>query len=296
MNRLNYHHLYLFWILAKEGTFTKSAERLSIAQSAVTSQIKQLEETLDMKLMDRTNRRKPVLTEEGKLVLEFADSIFEKGEELLKWSKLGIKSVGQVVRIGAISGLSRNFQYEFIAPLVERGDVKIEVVTGDQEKLVRLLKEHSLDMILSSHSVPSEGRVSFHSHVLNKSPVVFVVKNSLKIRSGDLKEHLRKLPLCLPSKSFEARPELDAFLGRLKLVPNVIAEVDDIALLRILAIRSGSVVAIPEMGVINELKTRDLVIVGKATGIEQRFYAVTRQRQFPSALAEKLIETIRKKP
>lgn len=293
MNTLNYHHLYLFWILTKEGTFTKSAERLSIAQSAVTSQIKQLEESLGMTLMDRANRRKPVLTEEGKLVLEFVDFIFEKGEELLKWSKLGIKTGGHIIRIGAISGLSRNFQYEFIAPLFECEDVKIEVITGDQEKLVRLLKEHSLDMILSSHSVPSEGRVSFFSHVLKRSPVVFVVKNNLKIRSGDLKEYLRKLPLCLPSKSFEARPELDAFLGRFKFIPNVIAEVDDIALLRIFAIRSGAVVAIPEMGVINELKTKDLIVVGKPLGIEQRFYAVTRKRQIPSPLAEKLIDTIR---
>jgi len=114
------------------------------------------------------------------------------------------------------------------------------------------------------------------------------------MRSGDLKEYLRKLPLCLPSKSFETRPELDAFLERTKVIPNVIAEVDDIALLRIFAIRSGAVVAIPEMGVINELKTRDLIVVAKASGIAQKFYAVTRQRQFRNPLAEKLIESIRR--
>lgn len=48
MVQLNHHHLYIFWILAKQGTFTNAAKTLSIAQSAVTSQIKILKESWDM--------------------------------------------------------------------------------------------------------------------------------------------------------------------------------------------------------------------------------------------------------
>ena len=111
---LNYHHLYYFWLLSKEGSFTKVAEKLAIAQSAVSGQINQLEESLGMSLIDRSNKRRPIFTEEGKKVLDYADNIFETGEELLQWARTGSTQKELIIKIGALSGLSRNFQYEFI--------------------------------------------------------------------------------------------------------------------------------------------------------------------------------------
>lgn len=292
MDRLNYHHLYIFWVLAKEGTFTKCAEKLLISQSAVTAQIQHLENILGMNLIDRTNRRKPVLTEEGLLVIGYADSIFETGAELLKFAKHGTEGKNQIIKIGALSGLSRNFQFEFIKPLMKKADIKLQMVTGDQEKLVKLLKEHSLDLILSSHNVRSDGRIHFYSHVLTQSPLVFV-RAGKKNKAIDFKDCLKKNALYLPSQSFEARPEIDAYLLRLKFDGHIAGEIDDIALLRLLAINSGAIVTIPEMGVINEIKSKQLHILAKPTGLFQKFYAITRQKKLPNKIAESLIETIR---
>lgn len=293
MDRLNYHHLYIFWILAQEGTFTKCAEKLLISQSAVTAQIQQLENILGMNLIDRTNKRKPIITEEGLLVIGFADSIFETGAELLKLAKSGTEGKNQLVKIGALSGLSRNFQFEFIKPIVGKPDVKLQMITGDQEKLVKLLKEHSLDLILSSHNVKSDGRIHFYSHVLTQSPLVFVVSSAQKIKNSELKDYLKKKSLYLPSQNFEARPELDAYLQRFKFDCKIAGEIDDIALLRLFAINSGSVIAIPEMGVINEIKSKQLHVIAKPTGLFQKFYAITRQKKLPHQLTENLIEQIR---
>ena len=295
MERLNYHHLYLFWVLSQEGTFTKAAERLRIAQSAVTSQIQQLEEQLGLVLVDRQNRRRPVLTEEGLKVVSYAQAIFEAGDELLKWSKIGERDNQKTLRVGAISGLSRNFLYEFFEPLLDHEQTKIEVTTGDQEKLIRLLKEHSLDLILSSHNVQSEGRIGFRSHVLKSSPLVFVVASAHKIKRADLKDYLKVRPLYVPGDAFEAKPELNAFLERLKIPLKIRGEFDDIALLRVFAVKSGAVVAIPQMGVLNDLLSNDLSIISKAASIEQRFYAITRQKRFPNSIISHLIESMAQK-
>lgn len=293
MHRLNYHHLFLFWTLSREGTFSRCAQRLRISQSAVTTQVKQLEELLGLTLIDRQNKRRPVITEEGRLVAEYASVIFEKGEELLSWSKTGLPGQPKVVRIGSISSLSRNFQYEFLQPMISRTDVKVEVTTGDQEKLIRLLKEHSLDLILSSHNVFSDGRTRFYSHVLQTSELIFVIHQKHRTRSASLKDYLSKFPLVLPGPNFEARPELDAYIGRLKVDLRIAAEIDDIALMRLFALRSGYVVAVPEMGVQNELKTKELIVVGRANGVGQRFYAITRDKRYPNQLTEELIKSVR---
>ncbi|MGZ3798463.1 MAG: LysR family transcriptional regulator, partial [Pseudobdellovibrionaceae bacterium] len=172
MERINHHHLFIFWNLAKYGTFIRTAEELSIAQSAVTLQIKNLENILGLELIDRSNKRKPLITEAGRKVLEYADSIFETSFELLKWAKQGELAKKQVLRVGALSGLSRNFQFQFLKPIIGSSHIKIEITTGDQDKLVKLLREHSLDLILSSHNISIEGKSTFHAHVLTKSPLV----------------------------------------------------------------------------------------------------------------------------
>ena len=293
MDRLNYHHLYLFWTLSKEGTFTKAAEKLSIAQSAVTAQIQNLEQALATVLIDRTNRRKPILTEEGKAVIDFANSIFETGDELLKWAKGGTDGKNRVLRIGALSGLSRNLQFEFLKPILGLKDIRVEVTTGDQEKLVKLLKEHHLDLILSSQNVPADDRVTLYSNVLTTSPIVFVVGKNHKIRAGKLKNYLAQKQLCVPSRSSENRPEIDALLDRLKFENPILGEIDDIALLRIFAIRSEAVVVIPEMGIRGEIESGEVHVIARPKGLEQKFYVISRQKRSRHPIADMLIEKMK---
>lgn len=295
MQRLNHHHLYIFWTLARSGSFTGAAKDLSIAQSAVTSQIKQLEESLNLSLIDRSNKRRPELTSDGRRVLDYANLIFESSEELLKWATKGEAPEASIIKVGAISGLSRNLQYEFLSPIINDPSVKLEVTTGDQDNLVKQLKEHSLDVVLSSHNVRSEGKVPFYSHVLTSSPVVFVSKNFKNKNKNSLKDNLETSPIYLPGKNFEARPELDAYLENLKIAIKVAGEIDDIALLRIFALRSNAIVALPEMGVKNDIDKKELFVIAKAGEIEQRFYAITRQKRIPHKIIEGLISKIRKK-
>ena len=289
MNWLNYHHLYYFWLLSQEGTFTKVAERLKIAQSAVSEQIHQLEQSLEISLLDRTNKRSPILTEEGIKILEFAKTIFETGEELQQWAKAGHSKKEITLKIGALSGLSRNFQFEFIKPILKTPNLKIEVTTGDQEKLTQMLKDHSLDLILSSHNVIADGRVTFYSHVLHSSPLIFVISKEMKTKKLNLKDALATTKIFLPGKNFEARPELDSFLEKLKCPFQVAGEIEDIALLRILALKSGSIVAIPKMGVINDIASKELKILDSKVKIAQKFYAITRQKRIPNSVISSLI-------
>lgn len=294
--RLNYHHLYLFWTLAEEGSFTKAAEKLSVSQSAVTAQIKTLEEALGLKLIDRSNKRKPSLTEVGSKVLIYCRTIFEAGDDLAKWALHGKADTRQTLRIGASSGLSRNFQYEFLSPLLGRSDVQVDVTSSDQERLLKLLSEHSLDLVLTSRNVVNDGRHEFYAHVLRSSPLVFVTNDQIGARSGNdrLKKALVNRPLYIPGRNFEARAELNAFMEKTRVSFRIAGEIDDTALLRVLAVRSGAVVAIPEFGVISELRSKEVFLLSRHSAIQQRYYAITRHRKFPNNLVAELIDQIRR--
>jgi len=283
MQRLNHHHLYVFWMFAKTSSFTKASEALSIAQSAVTSQVKLLEDALGINLIDRTNSRRPQITEVGRKVLEYADSIFESSRELINWATKGSLPKKRSLRIGAISGLSRNFQFEFIAPLITNIDIKFEITTGDQSNLIQLLAEHQLDVVLSSRNADPDYKTQLHSHVITKSPLLFVMskRSSPKIKS-DLNSILQRHSLFIPGKHFEAKPELDAYLDKFKSI-RIAGEVDDVALLRILALRSGEVVVMPEMGIRNDIESKEIVVLLKMSQVEQRFYAITRQKKDPNS-------------
>lgn len=294
MQRLNHHHLYVFWIFSRTSSFTRTAEALSIAQSAVTSQIKLLEDALELNLIDRKNPRRPQITEDGRKVLEYANSIFESSRELINWATKGSLPNKRTLRIGAISGLSRNFQFEFIQPLIKDTNLKFEITTGDQENLIRLLVEHKLDVVLSSRNADPDHKIQLHSHVITKSPLLLVMrKQSNNKRKKDLNSILNTHALFTPGSHFEAKPELDAYLEKFKQL-RIAGEIDDVALLRILALRSGEVVAMPEMGIQSDLASGEVEVLLKISQIEQRFYAITRQKKEPNADVRHLIAKMKK--
>ena len=293
MNRLNHHHLDIFWVLAKHGSFTKAALHLSIAQSAVTSQVRQLEDSLGLSLVDRKNRKQIQLTSEGARVFDYAQNIFQSSQELMNWAHREQSNKSLQFRIGATSGLSRNLLFEFLKPAFLDPNVKIDVVTADAERLISHLKDHSLDLVLSSRNISADTSTRFYSHVLISSPLVFVSTSSKKI---SLDQALREWPLVLPGPKFEMRPEIDDYLERSQLSYHLKAEIDDIALLRIVALQKEVVVALPEIGAQNEIKNRDLTVIKRIEKIQQRFYAITREKKIRNSLIDDLILKIKDSP
>src|SRR3954469_6176696 len=78
---LNFHHLYYFWVVAKEGSATRAAERLDVAIQTISTQLSLLEQSIGKALFAPQGRRL-VLTETGRMALTYADQIFLLGEQL----------------------------------------------------------------------------------------------------------------------------------------------------------------------------------------------------------------------
>ncbi len=286
--RLNYNHLRYFWAVAHNGNLTRTAEQLHVSQSALSLQIKKLEEQLGHELFERRGKQL-VLTEAGRLALDHADVIFASGTELLN-TLSGEGSSKEVLRIGALSTLSRNFQIAFLDPLVGREQTEVVVRSGNLADLLAQLEAHRLDVVLTNTAPPRDAATPWIVRSLDSQPVSLVGFPE-KLREGrSLEDALRQEPLVVPTLETAVRTAFDTYCDEHDIRPNIVAEVDDMALLRVLARRNYGAAVTPAIVVRDELASGQLVEIAHFPGVEERFQAITLSRQFPNPLLRLLFE------
>ena len=282
MGSLNFNHLRYFWAVAHEGSLTRTAERLNLSQSALSVQIQKLGRQIGHPLFDRVGKRL-VLTEAGKIALDYADTIFKAGDELLS-TLAGSQAVRQVLRVGALTTLSRNLQLEFLRPLVGRLDVELIVRSGTMRDLLAGLEAHALDVVLANSAAQRDATTRFRNHLLNRQPISLVGRPRPGKAAFRFPEDLRFEPILLPSLDSETRAGFDNLLDLAGIRPIILAEVDDMAMLRLLARESDGVTLVPPIVVRDELQSGVLVEHCRIPQLMETFYAITLNRQFPNQL------------
>ena len=283
---LNFHHLEYFWAVATDGNLTRTATRLRVSQSAVSAQIRQLEEQLGETLFLREGRRL-ALTEKGRLVLEHAQRIFEVGGELLATLASG-RAETEPLRVGAVATLSRNFQESFLRPVLTAPCAQLRLVSGSLEELLGQLKAHRLDVVLSNRPVRNEEGHRWRCRRIARQGASIVGTPDRK-RGFRFPEDLSTTPLILPGPNNELRTEFDALCERLEVRVTVMAEVDDMATLRLLARDAPALTLLPTVVVRDELRTGLLAELAVVPGLYESFYAVTVDRQLPHPLVRTLL-------
>jgi len=287
MRRLNFHHLHYFWAVAKEGNLTRAAQTLHVAQSALSTQIRALEEQLGYALFIRSGRNL-LLTEAGRLALDYAESIFALGNEL-QMTLLGTQQANQKLRIGAVSTLSRNFQENLLRPFLGRHDVHITLESGSLGELLERLALHKLDIVLSNTPVSSDAQRSWRCRLLDRQSVCLVGPPRGEQLPFDLKRDLQQVRLIVPGRSSDIRSQFELFCETHGLNPAICAEVDDMAMLRLLARDSGDVALLPAVVVQDELQAGVLQLYAQIPEIAEQFFAVTQQRHFNLGVLDELL-------
>lgn len=282
LRRLNFRHLYYFWVVAQEQHLTRSAERLHVSQSAISTQIRQLEEELGHALFLREGRSLR-LTEVGTLVLGYADGIFNLGAELMETVRGGDGQDMPELRVGAVATLSRNFQQNLLRPVIGDEHLRLIIESASLAELLERLRVHKLDLILSNRPVTADDQLPLRCRRLARQTVCLVGPPRPARRAFRWPADLQDTPLLLPGHSSEIRSQFDLKCEELGVEPQVSAEVDDMAMLRLLARDSGSVAMVPDVVVQDELEQGVLEKYCDVPGVHENFYAITARRHFRSA-------------
>ena len=287
MSRLNYHHLYYFWRVAKQGNLTKTANALHISQSALSTQIRQLENSMGVDLFIREGRQLK-LTESGFSALNYAEEIFKRGEELESLLSKGIQPELLTVRIGFLTTMSRNFIEGFIEPLIDKPNIKYMLHARGQVNLLNALAQHEFDLALTNVQVLGTNKELWQCQLLARQPVSII---------GPAKVGLQEVfPIgfesyewVVPVTDSPIRSAFDSFCAQHQFKPNIVAEADDMAMLRLLARDTGALTVIPNVVVKDELEQGQLINYLTLPNVYENFYAVTVKRQIQNALVSELI-------
>ncbi len=286
---LNYHHLRYFWIIAREKSLSRAARRLNVSVSALSTQLRVLEKSLGQQLFDR-GQKGLELSEAGRLALEYAETICRTGDELLDTFAGKASARRKVIRIGAMATLSRNFQLEFIRPALAARDVEIVLRSGNLRELLVQLEAYNVDLILSTEPVRADAERPLNNHLIAEYPVSLVASRAVKLKRAKFPLNLRHVPLLLPGRQSAMRGPFDTLLAAAGVLPCIAAEVDDMAMLRLLAREGVGVALVPPVVVKDELRDGRLREICRVPGLIKPFYAITLSRQFPNPLVQELIE------
>ncbi|MFC3116411.1 LysR family transcriptional regulator [Cellvibrio fontiphilus] len=289
MSKLNYHHLYYFWRVAKQGNLTKTAEALHISQSALSAQIRQLEATMGVELFVREGRQLR-LTESGQSALVYAEEIFKRGEELESLLSKGIQPELLTVRIGVLTTMSRNFVESFIEPLIRRPNTKYMLHARGQVNLLNAVANHEFDLALTNIQVLGTNKELWQCQLLARQPVAIVGPPDLplgKAFSSRYKDH----EWVVPVSESPVRSAFDSFCAQHQFKPRIVAEADDMAMLRLLARDTGALAVMPNVVVKDELLQGRLVNYLTLPNVYENFYAVTVKRQIQNQLVSELINS-----
>ena len=295
MEWLNYHHLRYFWIVAKEGGLRQAAEKLNISQPSISAQIGELEEALGEKLFRRKGRAN-VLTDAGQTALRYADEIFNLGSELSNAIKQGPTNQTLRLHVGIADALPKLITHEILKPVFAMSrQVHVICREGKTEDLLGHLAAHRLDIVLADEPASGVSTSKVFNHHLGESSVTFCAAPELaaKLKHGFPKS-LHGAPALLPGESAALRRSLEKWFRAIGVRPQVVADFDDGALMKVIAAEGRGFVAIPSV-IVAEAKTRyGLVAIGTTLRCVDNVYAITAERRLSHPAVNLITESARR--
>ncbi len=290
MKWLNYHHLFYFRTIAKAGGIAKAAEKLRLGQPTLSTQLKQLEDALGRSLFERKNRSL-VLTEAGKIALDYAENIFRTGDELLQVLEDGAVSGRTDVKIGALDSVPKRLLSNLVRAALKEKNVTVSLLEGRGDELFRELFSHQLDLIVSNYPPSSLEFGRIYSRSLAKIPVAVFASAEFIGLKKKFPESLNGQPFILPTAHSKLRHDLDHYfkINGLRIIP--IVETQDTSLQKLLGIDGLGLIPLPEFTAKDLVGEKKLVKLGTLQDVKEEFWLISAARKIENPVAARLMKS-----
>jgi LysR family transcriptional activator of nhaA len=294
MKQLNYHHLYYFYIIAREGSMSKAAKLLNVTPQTVSGQIHAFEKQLGYCVFDRISKRL-YLNQQGKLIYQYASDMFLKGEQLIEILNTDVDQLSHSFVIGITDAIPKALAYNFIKQTMSvYSNVRFVFREGPFESLIADLKFNQIDLILADRGVAPEIQVNANSYFLGESHLSFFVKSHDAVSyKGDFPQSLHGQNILLPGTKSGIILGLTSWLDSQNIEPKIVAEFDDSALLTLFGSEGFGVFAAPA-AITEHIKAQhDVVCLGEADNITERYYAITSKNRAHHDIVKHVVEFAR---
>ena len=187
-----------------------------------------------------------------------------------------------------MSTLSRNFQIGFLRPAVQDPKVEVIIRSGTIAELLASLEAHRLDVVLVNQVPLRDSATPWTSRVLAEQDISLVGTPERLRGRADPEELLAEEPLILPTADSGFRNGVDVLFEQLDISPTIAAEVDDMAMMRLLAREDIGLAILPPIVVTDELTSGRLIDACQLSSIQETFAAITMKKRLPNPALERL--------
>jgi LysR family transcriptional activator of nhaA len=285
---INYHHLFYFKTVAEEGTVSGAAKKLRVGQPTLSAQLKQFEETLGVPLFERQHK-KLLLTEQGKIALDYSKNIFKMGSEMYEVLHDRLKPLRPTLHLGALDSIPKQIVLQLVKHAFKISPCQITLSEGKSEELLRELTSHRMDMVITNF-LPSGlgGKGLFHRSITKKN-VGFYGAPKFKVLRKGFPKSLSGVPMIFPTYDSKMRQDLDHWAKTQKIELNIIAESQDISVKKLMAISEMGLIPTANHTVTKQVLSGDLIEIGALNGVSEELHLVTAHRKIENAIAAKLM-------
>lgn len=276
---LNYKHLHYFWAVVRAGGVTRAAEKLHLTPQTLSGQLKQLEDSVGVALFTPVGKRLE-LTEAGRVAYSYADEMFSLAAELGEALKALPAGREQSFRVGVADAVPKSVAHRLIAPAQQLADpIRLVCREGKLENLLAELALHRLDCVLSIRPVPPGLSLRSYNHKLGSSAIGLYAARALQLPDMVFPRCLHGQPLLLPSEDSPVRGQLMDWFEEQRVVPHVVGEFDDTALMKTFGRAGGGVFPAP-IAIRDEIDhAYDALLLGPTGTIEESYYAISTERR-----------------
>ena len=272
----NYNHLYYFYVTARSGVVTSAAAHLGVSQPSLSSQLKVLESSLELKLFKKVGRNN-VLTPAGSVIYGFCRRMFELSEEMEESISKRVPSANRRIHIGVSEEVDRPFVVEVVSLFLKKHGrdqrPKVTVTSGDDQQLSDRLKFREIDAIvtelamtdpelsnLQSAEVPVALTCSSKWALVPESRSLKVGAVLNKIMAGEAAQWI------MPSYKSKLRSEIDRFFEENNLKGRIVFESDVVASLVRSVIDEIGFAFLPLLYIAREIREKSVQVLGPSNG------------------------------
>lgn len=290
MRQLNYNHLHYFYTVAREGSIVKAAEILNVTAQTVSGQLATFEKQLGFELFDRRGKRL-LLNAHGKTTYSHAEEIFNKGEILLNIFKAAEHGHIEEFVVGITDVIPKTLTLDFVRGImVQPNATRFIFKEGDFDSLLGELAVNKIDMIISDQPVISGTSVKAFSHLIGETGISFFSKPEHSYLADNFPNSLHQSALLVPTNKARLKSTLTAWFESNELFPNIVAEFDDSALLKLFGSKGFGVFCTPSIIKSDVEQQYQVKCIGETLDISESYYLVVSNNRKDHSLITQFIE------
>lgn len=287
---LNFHHLYYFYIIAREGSIAKAAERLRIGQPTLSTQLRQLEQSVGRELFERRKQR-IYLSESGKVAYQYAEQVFSLGAEMIEALQERLVNNRVHVQIGALDSVPKSLISKTILQAYKLGPCDVSVLEGEGGELLRELSAHKLDLLLANYP-PQTDIKSIYAKSVAKLKVVVCGAPKFKDLRKNFPRSLEGQPFIFPTAHSRLRRDLEHFFKLNEIRVDQTVETQDTSLQLLLGQEGVGLIPIAEVAADDLIKEKKLIVLGVLEGVHEEIWLASASRKIENPIAAKLMKVV----